>query len=114
MRDPGIRKVSAAVPVLAAATATTLYIVSAGGTATRTAILRKIWVYSNVGNAVFQIGSGLAAAWVALMPPMLIVTGMENIWEEEQIPCIEVGVNLTMQSSVLGVIAQVEVEEMGA
>ncbi len=114
MRDPGIRKTSLAVPVLAAATPTTLYIVSAGGTAPRTAILRKIWAYSNVGNSVLQIGTGLAGLWVALMPPMLVVTAMENIWEEEQLPCVEVGVNITMQASVLGIIVQIEVEEMGA
>jgi len=114
MRGAGFRKTSAPITIAAANTAQTLYIVSAGGTATRTAILRKIWAYSAVGNAVLQIGSGLAAAWAQGIPPMLVINGIENIWEDVDTPDLELGVNFTCQSSVLGIIVQIEVEEIGA
>ena len=114
MRGAGFRKTSLPITIAAANTPQTIYIVSAGGTATRTAILRKIWIYSAVGNAVFTLGTGLAGLFVAAMPPMLVAGGIENIWTDEDTPDVEVGVNFTGQSTVLGIIVQLEVEEIGA
>lgn len=110
----GIRKVSAVITVAAGATPQNLYLISAGGAATRTAIVRKIWAYSIVGAAVLQIGTGLGAAWAALLPPMLVVNGMDNTWEADEIPAVEAAVNITCQSNVLGIQVQIEVEEIGA
>lgn len=108
----GIRKASLPITVAAAATPQTLYIVSAAGAVTRTAIIRKIWAYSLVGAAALQLGTGLAAAWVPLMPAMLVLNGVENVWEQDEIPCVEAAVNITCQSTVLGIVVQIEVEEI--
>ena len=114
MRGVGFRKTSLPITIAAANTPQTLFIVSAGGTTVRTAILRKIWAWSAVGNAVLQIGSGLAAAWVLGIPPMLVLNGIENIWQDADTPDLELGVNYTCQSNVLGIVVQIEVEEIGA
>ena len=116
MRDPGLRKYSLPITVAAAATPQTLYIISAGGTTTRTAIIRKIMVgYTALaGNPVLQIGTGLGGAWVAALPPFLVINAQDNEWLETGIPCVEFGANITCQSSILGIIVQIEVEEIGA
>jgi len=109
----GIRKSSAIITVAAAATPENLYLISAGGTISRTVILRKILCYSNVGNAVVDIGTGLAAAFANIIPSILVVNTFDTEWTEDEIPEVEVAANLTVQSSVLGVMVMVEIEEIG-
>lgn len=113
MEARGIRKSSAIITVAAAATPENLFLQSAGGTVNRTNILRKIWAYSAVGNCVVQIGTGLAAAFAQIIPPLLVLNGMDNQWLEDEIPEVESFANLTVQSDILGVLVQVEVEEIG-
>lgn len=109
----GIRKSSAIITVAAAATPENLYLLSAGGTIARTVILRKIMCYSNVGNCVVDIGTGLAAAFANIIPSILVINTFDTEWMEDEIPEVEVNANLTVQSSILGVMVQVEVEEIG-
>lgn len=109
----GIRKSSAIITIAAAATPENLYLVSAGAIISRTVILRKIIAYSNVGNAVMDIGTGLAAAFARFIPSLLVLNGLDNEWIEEEIPEVEVNANITVQSSVLGIQVMVEVEEVG-
>jgi len=104
----GVRRSSAIITVAAAATPENLYLRSTG----RTVILRKVIAYSNVGNAVLQIGTGLAPL-VNIIPNLLVLNGVDNEWTEDEIPEVEVGANLTVQSSVLGIQVQIEVEEIG-
>mgnify|MGYP001588599376 CR=1 FL=1 len=113
MARKGIRKSSAIITVAAAATAENLYLLTVGGAVTRSVILKKIWAYSAIGNCIVTIGTGLAGAFAAIIPPMLVLNGMDNTWTEEDIPEREMFANLTIQSSVLGVQVQVEVEEIG-
>ncbi len=109
----GIRKVSDVVAVAAAATPENLYLVTAGGTVGRTVILRKIMAYSAVGNCIVQIGTGLGVAFAQIIPFIFVTNGMDSEWQEDWIPEVEVGANLTIQSDILGVQVQVEVEEIG-
>lgn len=104
----GIRRSSLVITVVGAATPENLCLVSTG----RTVILRKIMAYSNVGNAVLDIGTGLAAAFVPIIPSLLVLNAVDNEWTEAEIPEVEVAANLTVQSSVLGIQVQVEVEEI--
>ena len=113
----GIRKFSPVVTTAIAATAITLFIRTAnaltGSNAARTVILRKIMAYNAVGAVTLTIGTGLAGAFAAIYPPFRLVNNMDNEWIEEEIPCVEVGANLTCQSDIAGVIVTVEVEEKG-
>lgn len=112
----GIRKSSAIIDVAAAATPENLYLQSAGGTNPRTVIVRKVYIWNNTGaNAQVQIGTGGVApppAWAALYPVFYALNGFDNQWLEDEIPEVEVNANLTVQSDVLGVHVQVEVEEI--
>jgi len=109
----GIRKSSAIITVAAAATPENLYLQSAGGTINRTVILRKIFCYSNIGNVDVDIGTGLAAAFANMIPTIFVPNNMDIQLLEDEIPEIEVNANLTVQADVLGVMVQVEVEEIG-
>ena len=114
LKPRGIRKTSDLITVAAAATPENLFLQSAGMTIARTVILRKIFAYSAVGNVVIQIGIGLGGAWAAIFPPMLVVNTFDFQREENEIPEVEVSANLTCQADVLGVVIQVEVEEVGS
>lgn len=112
----GIRKVSDIITVAAAATPETLYQRTTGGQNPRTVILRKVMIYNNTGaNAVVEIGTGLAPL-APIIPPLYSITLFDNEWPEDDLPVDEVGVSadLTVQSSVLGVQVQVEVDEIGS
>lgn len=108
----GIRKTSAIITVAAAATPENLYLLGAGGTLTRTIILRKIMCYSNVGNCTVDIGIGLAPL-VNIIPSIYVINLFDAEWMETELPEVEVNANLTVQSDILGVMVQVEVEEIG-
>lgn len=109
----GIRKTGNIITVAAAATPETLYQQSNTGTNPRTVILRKIFAYSDVGNCVVDIGTGLAAAFANIIPSILVPNGIDSQWAEVDIPEVEVNADLTVQSDILGVQIQVEVEEVG-
>jgi len=115
----GIRK-SPPTPVTIAAANTpqTLWIRTTnaltGSNAARTVILRKLMAYNNVGATTLTVGTGLAGAFVAIMPPFRLVNAVDNEWNEVDIPEVEVGANLTVQTDILGVIITPEVEEIGA
>lgn len=108
----GIRKTSAIITVAAPATPQVLYQLTNRGTITRTCILRKIWCYTNVGDCIVQIGTGLAPL-VAIIPPLLAINTFDTEWLEDEIPEVEVSVDLTVQSNVALLQIQVEVEEIG-
>lgn len=109
----GIRKVSAIIVVAAAATPENLYLLTQlVGTNPRTVILRKIMTYSNVGNCNVDIGTGLGVAFANIIPTIFVLNGLDNEWPEDDIPEVEVQANLTVQSNILGVQVQVEVEEV--
>lgn len=108
-----IRKASAVVTIAAAATPETLYQQSNAGTNPRTVIVRKIMGYSNVGNCVIDIGTGLGAAFARIIPSILLPNGIDTEWAETEIPEVEVNGDITVQSSILGCQIQVEVDEIG-
>lgn len=112
----GIRKVSDIITVAAADDPQTLYQRTQGGQNPRTVILRKVMIYNNTGaNAVVQIGTGLAPL-APIVPPLYSINLFDNEWTEDDLPVDEVGVSadLTVESSVLGVQVQVEIEEIGS
>jgi len=109
----GIRKVSPIVTVAAAATPEVLYQLSQGGTNPRTVIVRKIFAYSDVGDCVVIIGTGLAAGFAGAIPTIVVLNGIDNSWTEDEIPEVEVQADITITSDVLGCLVQVEVEEIG-
>jgi len=109
----GIRKSSLIITVAAAATPENLYLVSAGGTVPRTVIVRKIMCYSDVGNCIVDIGIGLGVAFANIIPSILVINTFDTEWMEDEIPEVEVNANITVQSSILGVQVQIEVEEIG-
>jgi len=109
----GIRKSSAIITAAAPATPENLYLLSVAGTVTRSVILRKIWAWSAVGASITQIGQGLGIGFAAIIPPFLVLNGVENIWDENDIPEVEIVANLTVQSVLAGIMIMVEVEEIG-
>ena len=114
MEARGIRKSSAIITIAAGATPQNLYLRTAGGQNPRTVILRKILAYNAVAATTLMIGTGLAAAWAQQWPTFRLVNNQDNEWTEDQIPEVELSANLTVQTDVLGVLVQVEVEEIGS
>lgn len=108
----GTRISSAVVTIAAGATAENLFLQSTSGTNNKPFIVRKIRAYNNVGATTLQIGTGLAGAWARILPTFRLVNNMDNVWTEAEIPEIPVNANLTVQTDVLGVQVQVEVEEI--
>jgi len=109
----GIRKSSAVITIAAANVAQNLYLRSAAGTVGRTIILRKIFAYSNIGNVTITIGIGLAPL-VGIIPPFYVLNTLDMQLTEDEIPEVEVNVNLTVQATILGCLVQVEIEEVGS
>jgi len=109
----GIRKSSPDVVTLVAATPLVLYQRTTGGQNPRTVIVRKMLAH-NAGGAdgTFEIGTGLGGAWGAIFPAFFIANGMTDVWTEDDIPEVEIGNDLTLQSTPAGIHVQVEVEEI--
>ncbi len=110
----GIRKSSNVITIAAAATAENLFLRSANMSVGRSVIVRKIFGYTNVGNVLIQIGTGLAGAWAALFPPILVPNTFDIQLEENEIPEIEVFEDITCQADILGCMIMIEVEEVGS
>lgn len=111
---PKVRKPSAIITTAIAATPENLYLRTAGGQNPRTVILRKINAYNAVMATTLMIGTGLGAGWAQQWITWRLVNNQDNEWTEDQIPEIELGANLTVQTDVAGVLVQVEVEEIGS
>jgi len=110
----GIRKSSAIITVAAAATPEDLYLIGTGSTVGRTLILRKIMAYNAVAATTLDIGINLGGLFANVIPTLHLVNNMDNEWQEVEIPEVEVNANLTVQTDVLGVQVQVEVEVIGS
>lgn len=108
----GIRKHSDIITIAAAATPEVLYQQSNTGQNNRTVILRKIHAYNDVGATTLMIGTGLAGAWAQQWPTFRLVNAQDNEWAEPEIIEIPLNADLTVQTDVLGVQVQVEVEDI--
>ncbi len=110
----GIRHTGDMASIVAAATPTSVYLLTTG----RTCELRKILISNrNAANADIQIGTGLGGAFVQRIPQIFTVgSGQDLEITEEQIPNYEFTADITAQSSAAAaapndVQIQVEVEE---
>ena len=109
----GLRKSSNVITVAAAATPELLYQLTQGGQVPRTCIVRKIMCYSNVGNIAVDIGTGLGVAFANIIPTIYVVNLFDAEWLEDEIPEVEVAQDIIVQADILGVMVQVEIEEIG-
>lgn len=110
----GIRKSSAIITIAVLATPEVLFqrtTGASGNTVARTVGLKKIWCWSAVGNAVMQIGTGLAAAFAQAIPPFNVPNGVATVFNEDDIPYMDLGADLTCQCDTAGVLIMVECEE---
>jgi hypothetical protein len=82
----------------------------------------KIVAFNNTGaDVLFQLGTvNNAGAFVPLLPQMLAIDTMENIWNEDDIPAVEFQLttfapgstgSVYLQSAAVGIILCIEVEE---
>lgn len=97
--------------------------------AVRSSIIRKILCYNNTGaNVTLQFGTRDYTApiplFVQVLPDLLAINGLENVWREEEIPSAEfsqlllAGVlgregNIYVVSSVAAVLVLIDVDEFG-
>lgn len=113
----GIRKVSEIVAPVGAgwANALLIYQVTTAPPAgvARTVIIRKIWVYSGVGAAIVDLGIGAPPAFAGIIPTLNVVNLQDTQWTEDEIPEVEVGQDLYVACTPLGVNIQIEVEVIG-
>lgn len=114
LRPRGIRKVSPLVVAPVAGAAAVLYQLTLGGTVARHVIIRKIMIYTDVGNCVVDIGAGLLGAFAAFMPSLYAINLFDTEWTEDEIPEVEVNADITVESSIAGCLVQIEVEEIGS
>jgi len=108
----GLRKSSLVITVVAAATAEDLFIVSANAGVSRTVIVRKIWIYTAIGNCTVIIGT--ATTPLGIIPELYAINLFDNEWLEGEIPEVEVNENITVESDILGCRVQIECEEIGS
>jgi hypothetical protein len=99
----------------------------------RTAIIRKIMVWNNTGNAVtLRFGTRDTTAPVPLfvqyLPTLKALNNVDNEWEEKDIPALEFSVvntvppvaannregNIYVVASVAGVMLSLEIDEYGS
>jgi hypothetical protein len=99
----------------------------------RTAIIRKIMANNLTGvNQTIQFGTQDTTAPVALfvpyLPPLLVLSGVDSEWIEDEIPAVEFSVVLTVPSvaannregniylfaSAAGVMVSIEIDELGS
>ena len=109
----GIRKVSPVIVAPVAGAAILLYGLTIGGNVPRSVIIRKIMCFSNVGNCDVDIGAGLGALLVNIIPTIYVLNLFDTEWTEDEIPEVEVYADITVESSIAGCLVQIEVEEIG-
>lgn len=95
----------------------------------RTARITKIVCYNPGAQATLRFGTlnrnPAGAAFVALLPTLVALAGLDNEWEEEEIPAVEWQSNETptaagrtgdifVISSLANLLMSIEVEEFGA
>ncbi|MFA5401496.1 MAG: hypothetical protein WC359_13685 [Dehalococcoidia bacterium] len=95
----------------------------------RTAVIKKVLIYNNTGgNVTVQFGTlDLAAVpnFVAYLPTLLVLNGMDNAWTEAELPAVEfTPVDLALVNgrtgdiyllaSAAGIVVSVEIEEFGS
>jgi len=109
----GIRKHSQVIVAPVTGAAIALYQLTLGGQNPRTAIVRKVMIYSAVGNVTVTIGLGLAGAFAAILPPFYALNLFDSEWTEDEIPEIEVAADITVESDIAGPLVMIEIEEIG-
>ena len=104
----------------AAANATVIFRVSnfANQIGTKSFSPRKLFVRNNGGGALWlEVGTGVAGAFAQVIPPVRLVDNMDNIWQEVELPEVEVFADLTAFPAALpgggSVDVMVTVEEKG-
>lgn len=111
----GIRKASPVIasPVTGAAAA--LYLIAPG----RSAIIRKVQYLNACGaGSNLSFGQGLLGAFVAAMPAIVTLNGLDGTLTEQDLPEVEFYYTvalpaITFVSTVAGINVQIEVEEIG-
>jgi len=106
----GIRKSSLVITVAANATPEVIWNLTQGGQNPRTAIIRKIMAYNDVGAITLEF----AVAGVNILPVLRLLNNIDNEWLEDEIPEVEVGGDITVETDLLGVQVQLEIEEVGS
>jgi hypothetical protein len=112
LKQRGLRKVSPIVVVAAAATEEVLYQLTTGTTVSRSAFVRKIHAYNNVGATTLMLGTGPVGTWVQQIPTYRLANAMDNIWLEDEILAYEFCSDVFLRTDVLGVQVMIEVEEI--
>lgn len=107
----GIRKASAVITVAAAATPENLFLQTVSGQNPRRFCIRKVMAYL-AANCIVTFGTGLGGLFVASLPVFPVIGTFLNTWQEDEIVEVWLNATLTVQSTVLGVAIQVEVEEI--
>lgn len=93
----GIRKTTPVASIIAAATAVTVHTLSAG----RTAEIKKCMVTNrNAAAGFLSIGTGLGGGFVAALPPIQVLNGMDLELPEDLFNNVEFTANITAQFSV--------------
>lgn len=86
----------AAAGVANAAAVFTLPILAGVLVGTKSAIIKKISIYNNAaGNTQVLIGTGAAAAFVALLPALDTFNGLNDTYVEDELPEVEAYANIT-------------------
>jgi len=113
LKPRGIRKSSLVVAAPVTGAAAALYTLTIAGAVARTCIVRKLMCHNGVGNSDITLGIGLAGAFAAILPPFYSLLLFDAEWMEDEIPEVEVSQDITVESTVAGVLVQIEVEEIG-
>jgi len=115
----GIRRVGAVTTLGAAGVgnAAAIFQVSnfAQQVGTKSVRLKKIMCRTagGVGDTIF-IGTGAGAGFVSLVAAVTLIGGMDNEWQESQLPEAESNVDVTAYGvAIANHIVQLEVEEVG-
>ena len=115
----GVRRAGPMVNLAAAGAANTgnVFIRSTNYVGNTTMIVRKVrWRNNAVGaNTFLHIGTGTAGAFVDAIPPILTLNGLDDSYQETEIPgIVELAATITAYVDAVGagsVDVQVEVEE---
>lgn len=105
----GIRKASALVTLVAAATPITVYTppglaLGVATAASRTFVITKIWLFNRAAavTALVNFGTGLAGAFAANLPAIPVLAGNVVTLTEDEIPMVEYSVALTATATNAG------------